>query len=503
MESPANRSLAAASIGSAHSESEISEGSRTFMASYWRPLLIGIVILAGVLRVAPIMRRGLDWAIWYDSMQYIELSQGLRSGCGFAGLIGGHCLSPEIVRTPGYPVFLTLFPSLRGALVVQALLSTLACLFLALTLRSRFSRSTAIIAALLLALDVPSIHAGTQILADSLCQSLVAFTVFAELWALEARTTRSTILRLGLSTFLLSSAVLVRPNAIVLIFLAPLPVFLFTGGRWYRRLLSAIIFASLPIATVLSWTARNRAETGVNTFAAIAGYNFYYFRAADVLVWHDRISFAAAQNKLQNELGARSNSPWVIDAKQYDQMWRRGREIVFAHPLIYGLESVEDLAIIMTLPERRPLAAPVRGYAPGPARIRDAMSAIFTSPIKTFESIYHDEFYSSQIYLLMFLFQLFLTAFQILGVALAFGVCRAYRRSARAQIILYVIFPLLIAFALLVSAAGAEGAARLRLGAIPFLAMVAAVGWDRRIGATRGTTSLRNTVPAEWRLRRD
>lgn len=47
-----------------------------------------------------------------DSGAYVELAHGLRSGCGFARVSNGKCLSPEVNRTPGYPAFLSLMPDL-------------------------------------------------------------------------------------------------------------------------------------------------------------------------------------------------------------------------------------------------------------------------------------------------------------------------------------------------------------------------------------------------------
>ena len=63
-----------------------------------------------------------------DTWEYQELAAGIRHGCGFARYIDGACAQPEILRTPGYPFFLALFPNWRMALVVQALLCGLICL---------------------------------------------------------------------------------------------------------------------------------------------------------------------------------------------------------------------------------------------------------------------------------------------------------------------------------------------------------------------------------------
>src|SRR6202011_4033745 len=72
----------------------------------WAPI-IAIALIATVVRLAPLLRSNVDFSISPDdSYEYLQTADGMRVGCGFARLIDGVCNPPEILRTPGYPLFL-------------------------------------------------------------------------------------------------------------------------------------------------------------------------------------------------------------------------------------------------------------------------------------------------------------------------------------------------------------------------------------------------------------
>jgi hypothetical protein len=129
-----------------------------------------------------------------DSVAYVELAHGLRKGCGFARLSNGTCFSPEINRTPGYPVFLSLLSNLWVALIVQTLLSGLMIFALGNFASARWGLSAGIVASRLVALDVPSIVYSDEIMTETL------FTVFLSLafWPCFARRIDDVVKRKGL-----------------------------------------------------------------------------------------------------------------------------------------------------------------------------------------------------------------------------------------------------------------------------------------------------------------
>jgi len=204
-----------------------------------------------------------------DSARYIQLAAGLRSGCGFARLVGGSCLGPEVLRTPGYPLFLAAIGNLRCALVVQAVLSALACIVVAIVTSWTFGFGAGFCAEALMALDVSSaIHSG-RVMSDSLFQTLLVFALALQLWAIvKARSPRTAIASVLGGAALITFAVAVRPTGIVLPLVAALPVlFLPALPRRARMALAAAAFA-IPAATIAGWTIRNYRKIGVATYSS-------------------------------------------------------------------------------------------------------------------------------------------------------------------------------------------------------------------------------------------
>ena len=121
-------------------------------------IFVAIGALALLLRLAPLLRPGSDWLISaHQADQYIALARGLHFGCGFARLVDGTCLEPEQLRTPGYPVFLSLIPTVRYTVAVQALIGAAICLMIGQFTRRRWGLPAGAMAAALLAIDPPSI----------------------------------------------------------------------------------------------------------------------------------------------------------------------------------------------------------------------------------------------------------------------------------------------------------------------------------------------------------
>ena len=146
-----------------------------------------------------------------DSGAYVELAQGLRSGCGFARISNGNCFPPENNRTPGYPVFLSLMPNLWIAMVAQTLLSGVMIFVLGAFVSARWGLSAGLVASALVALDVPSIVYSDEIMTETLFTVLFVLGVLAGLCAANRRCGEGQRLALVmLSSLLFGSAIFVR-----------------------------------------------------------------------------------------------------------------------------------------------------------------------------------------------------------------------------------------------------------------------------------------------------
>src|SRR5207244_755912 len=137
-----------------------------------------------------------------DSYTYLGPAHNLLRRAGFldaAGIV-------ETLRTPGYPLLLAaLGARITPVIIAQHLMNVAIAAGIYLLAAPRLGRFIAITAALLFAIDTPTIHYANKILSETLFTA-VLMVVFA--LSLAAR-------RLPLAGFLTGLLVLIRPVAIV------------------------------------------------------------------------------------------------------------------------------------------------------------------------------------------------------------------------------------------------------------------------------------------------
>jgi len=456
-------------------EAGIGTGGRS-EASYWQLLVVGVAALA--LRLAPLLHRGLGWAMGNtDSPRYVELAQGLRAGCGFATLTNGRCGSPEVLRTPGYPLFLLAMTSLRAALVCQAVLGAALCLLVGYFVFIWWGKTAALIAEALLAFDAPSIIQGSRILSDSLFQAMLAIAVIVQLGVIaRGRFDRRAIIELLGAAFLLAASITVRPVGILLPLIAPLPFFFLPRNNWRKTIGCALCAFALPAISVGGWMARNAVETGVWTLSTDVALDLYYFKAGGVIWYRGHEDLPEVMDDLARRLGqpnARDflDMPPGLTAK----MMKDGERILLHDPLATMIMTVRSFIWLAFVPDRGGLNELIGAHAGAKSlvaaggKLRERLEELFRSPLLT-----------------VLVFIQF-----VLNLIIWLGVVRAiltWRRNSFREIALEII-PLAIAVAMILLASGAEAYARYRMPAVPLLAIVAGVGWSgSRLRSSRDET---------------
>jgi 4-amino-4-deoxy-L-arabinose transferase-like glycosyltransferase len=284
-----------------------------------------------------------------DSATYLAPAGSLLHGLGFMTGPG----EAETMRTPGYPLFLVPFLLIRhtaaAVVLVQHLLNALLAAAAYLVARRRIGRLAAIVAAIVCALDTPTIHHANKVLTETL------FTVglFA-LAVLALRIARAPRLRTIACAGLLSGAlVLVRPVAILLF--AALALFLALERVAWRRIGA---FVAIALALPLAWAARNAHHTGVFEIASIAGANMLGYRAAGAVAIERGGDFAEQLARLQTELSAEADIeiedamhipdagelPMAVRNREYNRI---GRRILLQHPRGAAMLTLRGLAVLL------------------------------------------------------------------------------------------------------------------------------------------------------------
>jgi len=212
-----------------------------------------------------------------DSFTYLAPARSMLSGAGFlddSNLV-------ETIRTPAYPLLLALFGARTLPIIIlQHLINVALALGIYIFAASRTAnRLIALVASLLFAIDVPTIHYANKVLTETTFAALL-YVLF--LLALH----RPNVIALGLLTGVL---VLVRPIAIF--FFVPLAIVL---AIWHKSARHLAIFTLLALLLPVGWAARNKVQTGVFSVSSIGNINLLSQRAAGALAIEDEGDFREA-----------------------------------------------------------------------------------------------------------------------------------------------------------------------------------------------------------------
>ena len=441
-------------------------------------VLFAIALIALALRLLTLARPGVSWAYSsYDSVEYTELADGLRNGCGFARLVDSKCAPPESYRTPGYPVFLRLMPSLRSAIAFQACMSAAVCFLLGSFVYRRWGIAPGAVAALLLACDIPSIVASGSLMTECLFQNLLTAAVLLGLLAATLpRVSRAAAPLILGAALLLGVATLVRPIGFLLPLLAPVPVLLIRESNLKRKISLGVVAFLLPALITGAWIIRNGRSTGIWTLSTVGAYNLYYYRAGGILWSRNGGNSVDAMIALAHEQGLSKPSEY-FSPELYQDTIRRSIRILTADPVATARMTIRSFLWLTVVPDRGDLNSflSLHGGAsvtyPASERIAERLHDLLRSPALTG-----------------------LVAYEVLIMIFVWvGVVRAavILRNGRAGPAFLLLIPLAIAMLMILLAAGPEATGRMRTPAIPFLAMLAGIGWMDAVRLLR----IRRTAP--------
>jgi hypothetical protein len=407
-----------------------------------------------------------------DSFEYLELADGLRSGCGFARRIDDRCAPPEILRTPGYPLFLTLMPNVRSILVAQAAMAGVGCLLIAWWVALCWNVAAAIVAEFIFALDLPSFVLSSQVMSEALFQLLLLIALVLPLVAMSKRA--HIAIRVLVAVVAAAFAILVRPTGLVLPFLMPMPFLLAGTIEWRKRIVPAAATFAIPMLVLVGWSARNYFSAGYFGVSALSAINLYFYRAADVEARIAGTSLEAMQDELGSTLGLSHEHAYDADKispKIAARMQHLARTILLAHPLQVGLMTIRSIAYVSLTPVRSQLArvldtpgaskgSGLNAGALSMRKVRNVLSLIMQSPPLAS----------------LIVFQIAMSMFLWIGIGKA--LIRSFQGTVEYR--MWVVCLLVASFFLLVLPAGGEAEARFRTPAIPLLAIVSGLGYFPR-----------------------
>ena len=377
--------------------------------------------------------------------------------------------APELSRTPGYPLLLTV-GQLAGSMVpvtlaLQVILNTMTVLGVAvLALAMGSEARVAVLAAGIYALEPSSIIYVSYVLTEtSFTAVVVAMLIALARWVREGRARN-----LVASALLLAAGCYVRP----ILYYAPGPLSVVIGFIAWRRhglrgraLLHAALFFVVAAAPLAAWRVRNMAVAGYDSFAAITDITLLEYRAAGVMARRSGQPIEWVQLRIRSE--GRADSSLESTGRV-----QRGRERAARY---YAMRA-EARAVLL----RDPIAAAIDALA-GAAR------TLFGRDTSRWAALLGAQPGSP----MWNLVKTVLTALWIPVFALA--VVGLLRHDWD----FYAILPALVTSAYLVGlAAGPEAYSRFRLAVVPFVSVLAASGAIYIQGRLRAVPRARVETPA-------
>lgn len=242
-----------------------------------------------------------------DSKEYIALAKELVSNGRFfrTGVYEniGRLDTIEIIRTPGYPLFLVPGILLNNIdLVVIALQIILSCFTVYLTYRIALilfnNENAALVGAFLFAIDPMSVFYTIYILTETLFTFLVTLFAYFLLEYLQDRRLKHLII----ASLALAAAIFVRPVAYFLPLFLTISAILYFALTYRQNKISfqhIAIFFFLAMGPLFLWQARNYVTTGYSGFSAITDINLYFYNGAAVTAANQGLSY----EDLQIEMG--------------------------------------------------------------------------------------------------------------------------------------------------------------------------------------------------------
>ena len=304
--------------------------------------LIGAVAILRIALFAAVYATSPAHAFRPDSPSYITTAKALLYAGRFAKS-AERPEQPELMRTPGYPLFLAgvffLFGENYAAVIIIQSCLSLATIFLAALVAMKLWNSPRIslFAAALLSFDPPSIVLSQQVMTEALFTWVLMLAALVGLLAL--RPAASPALW-GICAALLAAATYIRPISYYLIVpvgaLALLAARAQAGWQWRRgaRTLATLLIPYVALVGV--WQVRNYAAAGTTAFSTISAFNLLFYRGADIVARRDGISFEQAREELgvADYVGRHPETRDWPEAQVAAKWEQDGIRLISRHPLL-------------------------------------------------------------------------------------------------------------------------------------------------------------------------
>lgn len=193
--------------------------------------------------------------------------------------------TPEIIRTPGYPIWLTiglLFGQVEIVTVLLQILLGVSTVYLVYRITKIIfaDEQIGLWGALLYSVEPVSIVYGCLLLSDSLFTFLIAVMTVLLLKSIKENYRLSTLCGAAVS---LSAAIYVRPIGLLLpLIIGSVLLFRALITRHKNAAVRAVLFTGISISLIGIWQVRNASVAGYHGFSAAGDFNLYFHQVAAI-----------------------------------------------------------------------------------------------------------------------------------------------------------------------------------------------------------------------------
>jgi hypothetical protein len=425
--------------------------------------LLWILLLAAVVRLGYfviIASTHPDGFYVFDSYGYWQLAENWRTSGVFSQSFSAPLL-PDYYRTPLYPLFI-LFAELitidtLPVIVLQIVLSVATVYYTYQLAQLLFQhKSIALITALIMAIDIPSIVFSNLIMTETLFSTLLiaAVSYFVKY------TKTSSVKNLVVSSVLIGLALLCRPIGVFLPFFFALSIVVFFWKQKGKAFAHALLSLGIVLLTISPWLIKNKLEFNRYFLSVISAHNFQNFQAAVIYAEVLDIPISDARCTLRwktfQEYEGDANSQPYEYAKHIQ---KDAFSIMFEYPTLLFRNQVEQVVHFFIKPTRNYIDVQL-------GNVKNTYDGITQQP----SMLNHLLTKSSKVTIALVGFQLLVLA--LIYLSALFSVATFKQNK---MVVYYVFFILLIAcFANLTIPNVTE--ARFRIPVMPFIALLSASG---------------------------
>ena len=289
--------------------------------------IVAAAVLVPLLLLAPLDKS--SFAVTADTMSYVIPGATFWTTGSYMSMQSRYP-GPEMGRTPVYPLFVGLFASgdsvnVLPVVLLQVLLRAL-LVILILTMPvtgTLWKLDWRVVAAALVAADLPSALLTLQILTETFSSILLVLS----LW-LYLRWQRSHRLPWLVGAGMIAgAATLTRP---INIFFLPLILILAAAdlgrlrGLWRGAALAGLIAATLLLPA--AWMVRNYAWSGKLVFSTTTSQSLMYYRAAGIIAEREGRNLDEVQRTMREREEALAHSQgltaWEVAAQRQAEAWK-------------------------------------------------------------------------------------------------------------------------------------------------------------------------------------